>query len=289
MSNDWKEKLYEPEGELVKIDSVSCDDSSEKLIEIDSVDLSYSGRTGDIKALENIHLNIFSGEFVCVLGPSGCGKSTLLGILAGFIKPTAGAVRLNGEEIKGTDRDRGVVFQNPPLYEWYSVRKNVAFGPRMRGLPKSEYEPLVDEYLSKVGLSEFADKKIYELSGGMKQRVSIARALINDPKILLMDEPFGALDALTRESVQDLTRKIWWDTGKTVFFITHDVEEALLLGSRIIVLSRHPGRVIDDIRVDFSRKIIEEEAVDIKFTPEFYKYRERLLKLINGQRQNDNS
>ena len=161
MSNDWKEKLYEPEGELVKIDSVSCDDSSEKLIEINSVDLSYSGRTGDIKALENIHLNIFSGEFVCVLGPSGCGKSTLLGILAGFIKPTAGAVRLNGEEIKGTDRDRGVVFQNPPLYEWYSVRKNVAFGPRMRGLPKSEYEPLVDEYLSKVGLSEFADKKIY--------------------------------------------------------------------------------------------------------------------------------
>ena len=123
----------------------------------------------------------------------------------------------------------------------------------------------------------------------MKQRVSIARALINDPKILLMDEPFGALDALTRESVQDLTRKICWDTGKTVFFITHDVEEALLLGSRIIVLSRHPGRVIDDIRVDFSRKIIEEEAVDIKFTPEFYKYRERLLKLINGQRQNDNS
>lgn len=273
----------------MKIDSVSCDDSSEKLIEIDSVDLSYSGRTGDIKALKNIHLNIFSGEFVCVLGPSGCGKSTLLGILAGFIKPTAGAVRLNGEEIKGTDRDRGVVFQNPPLYEWYSVRKNVAFGPRMRGLPKSEYEPLVDEYLSKVGLSEFADKKIYELSGGMKQRVSIARALINDPKILLMDEPFGALDALTRESVQDLTRKIWWDTGKTVFFITHDVEEALLLGSRIIVLSRHPGRVIDDIRVDFSRKIIEEETVDIKFTPEFYKYRERLLKLINGQRQNDNS
>ena len=130
---------------------------------------------------------------------------------------------------------------------------------------------------------EFADKKIYELSGGMKQRVSIARALINDPEILLMDEPFGALDALTRESVQDLTRKIWWDTGKTIFFITHDVEEALLLASRIIVLSKHPGRVIEDIQVNFSRQIIEEGATDIKFTPEFYKYREQLLRLINSQ------
>ena len=154
----------------------------------------------------------------------------------------------------------------------------------MRKVPKAEYEPLVDEYLAKVGLTEFANKKIYELSGGMKQRVSIARALINNPEILLMDEPFGALDALTRESVQDLTRKIWCDTGKTIFFITHDVEEALLLASRVIVLSRHPGRVIEDIPVNFSRQIVEENAADIKFTPEFYKYREQLLKLINAQR-----
>lgn len=283
MSDDWKEKLYEPEGELIKVDSVGYEEKTE-LIEIDSVDLDYVGKTGSIKALENIHFNIFPGEFVCVLGPSGCGKSTLLKIIAGFIKPTSGAVRLDGKEIDGTDWHRGVVFQNPPLYEWYSVRSNIAFGPKMRGLSKNDYEPLVDEYIAKVGLTEFADKKIYELSGGMKQRVSIARALINDPEILLMDEPFGALDALTRESVQDLTRKIWWDTGKTIFFITHDVEEALLLASRVIVLSRHPGKVIDDIRVNFSRQIIEDGADDIKFTPEFYKYRERLLKLINGQR-----
>ncbi len=283
MSDDWKEKLYEPEGELIKVDSVGYEEKAE-LIEIDSVDLDYAGKKGSIKALEGIHFNIFPGEFVCVLGPSGCGKSTLLKIIAGFIRPTSGAVRLDGKEIDGTDWHRGVVFQNPPLYEWYSVRSNVAFGPKMRGLPKSEYGPLVDEYIAKVGLTEFADKKIYELSGGMKQRVSIARALINDPEILLMDEPFGALDALTRESVQELTRKIWWDSGKTIFFITHDVEEALLLASRIIVLSRHPGRVIDDIRVNFSRQIIEDGADDIKFTPEFYKYRERLLKLINSQR-----
>ena len=289
MAGNWQEDLYEPEGELIKVEDVGFSGEEppaegEELISIEHVDLSYQGKTGAINALEQINFNIYRGEFVCVLGPSGCGKSTLLKIIAGFIKPTSGRIRLDGEEIKGTDWHRGVVFQNPPLYEWFSVRANVAFGPRMRGLPKQEYEPLVDEYLAKVGLTEFADKKIYELSGGMKQRVSIARALINDPEILLMDEPFGALDALTRESVQDLTRKIWWDTGKTIFFITHDVEEALLLASRIIVLSRHPGRVIDDIPVRFSRQIIEERATDVKFTPEFYKYRERLLKLINAQR-----
>lgn len=288
MSDTWKEKLYEPSDELIAVQNVNYQGTEpraegEELISIEGVDLDYSGKTGSIKALENINFNIFPGEFICVLGPSGCGKSTLLKILAGFIQPTAGSVKLDGQEIKGTDWHRGVVFQNPPLYEWFSVRDNVAFGPKMRGVPKAEYRKLTDEYLAKVGLSDFADKKIYELSGGMKQRVSIARSLINNPEILLMDEPFGALDALTRENVQDLTRKIWWDTGKTIFFITHDVEEALLLGSRIIVLSKHPGRVIEDIPVRFSRQIIENGDTDIKFTQEFYKYREKLLRLINSQ------
>ncbi len=288
MSDTWKEKLYEPSDELIAVQNVNYqgtepDFSEDELISIEGVDLDYSGKSGNIKALENISFNIFPGEFICVLGPSGCGKSTLLKILAGFIQPTAGAVKLDGNEIKGTDWHRGVVFQNPPLYEWFSVRDNVAFGPKMRGVPKAEYRRLTDEYLEKVGLSEFADKKIYELSGGMKQRVSIARALINDPEILLMDEPFGALDALTRENVQNLTRKIWWDTGKTIFFITHDVEEALLLASRIIVLSKHPGRVIEDIRVDFSRRIMEDGETEVKFTENFYKQREKLLKLINVQ------
>lgn len=255
---------------------------TDELIQVNHVDLDYEGDTGPIKALEDVDFNIFPGEFLCVLGPSGCGKSTLLSILAGFIKPTKGNAKLDGKIIDGPDWHRGVVFQNPPLYEWYSVRENVAFGPKMRGVPKKEYEPLVDQYLAQVNLSEFADKHIYELSGGMKQRVSIARSLINDPEILLMDEPFGALDALTRESVQDLTRRIWWKTGKTIFFITHDVEEALLLGSRVIVLSAHPGKVIEDIRVDFSRQIIKENSTDVKFTERFYKYREKLLKLIEG-------
>lgn len=288
MSDTWKEKLYEPSDELIAVENLNYKGqephlNGEELITIDNVDLSYDSASGPIKALENINFNIFPGEFICVLGPSGCGKSTLLKILAGFIPPTAGTVKLSGEIITGTDWHRGVVFQHPPLYAWFTVRENIAFGPKVRNVPKEEYDKLTDEYLAKVHLLEFADKKIYELSGGMKQRVSIARALINNPEILLMDEPFGALDALTRESVQDLTRSIWWDTGKTIFFITHDVEEALLLASRVIVLSRHPGRVIEDIRVNFSRQIAEDGATDIKFSPEFYKYREKLLRLINAQ------
>lgn len=273
---------YETTNELVSVENIHVQDGQEQ-IAIHGVDLNYEGKSGPVQALQNITFNIFRGEFVCVLGPSGCGKSTLLKIIAGFIPPTAGSIRLDGEEIKGTDWHRGVVFQNPPLYDWFSVRENVAFGPKMRGLPKKEYTQLADEYLDKVGLSEFADKKIYELSGGMKQRVSIARALVNNPEILLMDEPFGALDALTRETVQDLTRKIWWESGKMIFFITHDVEEALLLGSRVIVLSKHPGRVIADIPLSFSRQIAEGADTDIKFTQEFYTYREKLLRLINRQ------
>ncbi len=279
---DW----YEPSNELVEVKGVHFKGkepiSKEELISIKNVDLAYAGQKDQIKALEDITFNIYRGEFICVLGPSGCGKSTLLKILAGFIKPTNGEAKLDGDLIDGTDWHRGVVFQNPPLYEWMSVRSNVEFGPKMRGIPKKEYREQSKEYLDKVGLSEFADKKIYELSGGMKQRVSIARALINNPEILLMDEPFGALDALTRENMQVLTRKIWWETGKTVFFITHDVEEALLLGSRILVLSKHPGKIIEDIPSGFSRRIMEEQVEDIQFSEEFYKYREKLLKLING-------
>ncbi len=281
MNQNWKEQLYEPMGELLSVHNIGYD---EELISIQDVNLHYTGQAGKkITALENINFNIYRGEFICVIGPSGCGKSTLLKILAGFIKPSTGKVELDGKKIEGVDWHRGVVFQNPPLYEWLTVRKNISFGPKMRGIPKAEYEELTDQYLEKVGLTEFADKRIYELSGGMKQRVSIARTLINDPEVLLMDEPFGALDALTRENVQDMTRKIWWDTNKTILFITHDVEEALLLGSRVIVLSKHPGRVIEDIPVNFSRRIIEENAKDIKFTEEFYKYRERLLRRIHEQ------
>lgn len=290
---DWKDKLYEPANELLSVSGIQyrgeepkvVGEGEDPLINVQNVDLDYSAANGPVRALENINFNIYRGEFICVLGPSGCGKSTLLKILAGFIPPSNGEVRLEGELINGIDWHRGVVFQNPPLYEWYSVRDNISFGPKMRKVPKSEYEHLTDQYLERVGLQEFADKKVYELSGGMRQRVSIARALINNPEILLMDEPFGALDAFTRETMQSLIRKIWWDTGKTIFFITHDVEEALLLGSRVLVLSRHLGRIVDDVSVQFSRQIVEDGIEDIQFTEEFYTYRERLLKLIHKQHE----
>ena len=180
--------------------------------------------------MENINFNIFPGEFICVLGPSGCGKSTLLKILAGFIQPTAGSVKLDGQEIKGTDWHRGVVFQNPPLYEWFSVRDNVAFGPKMRGVPKAEYRKLTDEYLAKVGLSDFADKKIYELSGGMKQRVSIARSLINNPEILLMDEPASALDPISTTKIEDLIYEL--KKEYTIVIVTHNMQQAARVSDR---------------------------------------------------------
>lgn len=254
-----------------------------ELISIEAVSLIYDKESDAIPALDKINLNIYQGEFVCVMGPSGCGKSTLLNILAGFITPTSGTVRLNQTEMKGIDSHRGVVFQQPPLYEWYSVRKNIAFGPMMKKVSRKKINEDVETYLEKVGLSEFADKKVYELSGGMKQRASIASALINNPDILLMDEPFGALDALTREQMQGLIRKIWWNTGKTIFFITHDVDEALLLGTRILVMSRHPGKIIADFPAHFTKEFIEENSDDARYTEAFHQKRKYILSLINEQ------
>ncbi len=253
-----------------------------ELISIDNISYEYSEGERSVTALENININIYPGEFVCVMGPSGCGKSTLLNILAGFITPTAGKVKLHQQEIKGIDSHRGVVFQQPPLYEWFSVRKNIAFGPLMKKLPKAELKREVDTYLEKVGLKEFADKKVYELSGGMKQRAAIASALINNPEILLMDEPFGALDALTREQMQGFIRNIWWNTGKTIFFITHDVDEALLLGTRILIMSKHPGKIVTDFQAVFTRSYVENNSDDVRYTESFHQKRNYILSLINS-------
>ncbi|MEY8352097.1 ABC transporter ATP-binding protein [Lachnospiraceae bacterium 54-53] len=258
-------------------------ETTNELISIDHVSLSYDKGGSGAPAIDSISLNIYQGEFVCVMGPSGCGKSTLLNILAGFISPTEGTVKLNQKEIKGIDAQRGVVFQHPPLYEWYSVRKNIAFGPRMKKGSKKKTEEDVEIYLEKVGLTEFADKKVYELSGGMKQRAAIASALINNPDILLMDEPFGALDALTREQMQGLIRKIWWSSEKTIFFITHDVDEALLLGTRILVMSRRPGKIIADFPAHFTKDLIEDNSDDARYTEGFFQKRKYVLQLINDQ------
>jgi NitT/TauT family transport system ATP-binding protein len=196
-----------------------------------------------VVALERLDLAVEDGEFVCLLGPSGCGKSTLLNIVAGFVRPTEGRVSLDGTEVTGPGRDRGVVFQDHALFPWFRVGQNVEFGLKMAGLPRDERGRIADRYLDLVGLRPFRAAFPKELSGGMKQRVAIARALASDPKILLMDEPFGALDAQTRRLMQDELSKIWAATGKTILFVTHAIEESLLLADRVAIMSPRPGRI----------------------------------------------
>ena len=234
-------------------------------------------------ALYDINLDIAEGEFVCLLGPSGCGKSTLLKIIAGLEEASEGNVSLDGQEIVEPHWQCGVVFQHPPLYPWLNVEQNVSFGLRMRHLDKEQIRQRTQHYLEQVGLSEFAKFKPYELSGGMRQRVSIARSLINEPRVLLMDEPFGALDALTRGQMQSLIRGIWADTHKTILFITHDVDEALLLGTRVLVMSKHPGHLTRAFNnLEFTYHIAENDADGLRFSKEFKEIRLEILSLING-------
>jgi len=214
------------------------------------------------QAVSDINLDIDDGEFICVLGPSGCGKSTLLMALAGFIAPNQGSLRLGGAEVTGPDPELGVVFQSSEaLFDWLTVRQNVAFGPRMRGLPRARRQEIVDEYLGLVGLRHTADKYPSQLSGGMRQRVQIARVLANQPKVVLMDEPFGALDAQTREVMQGELDRIWRTHRCTVVFVTHDIDEAILLADRVVVMSAGPAaRIKSSYRVDLPRPRQEGSA-----------------------------
>ncbi len=207
----------------------------------------------EVEALAPIDLSIPKGEFVCMIGASGCGKSTLLRIIAGFEEPTTGDVSIDGKVITGPGSDRGMVFQDYALFPWMTVRQNISFGPRQRHLPREEIDKTTDEFVRMVGLERFADRYPNQLSGGMKQRVAIARVLANDANILLMDEPFGALDALTREQLQNELLQIWRRTGVTTIFVTHSVEEAVLLADRVLVMSAGPGRIDSDFRIDLTR------------------------------------
>lgn len=203
----------------------------------------------DFIALQNISLDVPAGEFVCLLGPSGCGKTTLLNTVAGFLEPSSGTLELDEQPIVGAGSDRGVVFQDYALFPWLTVRKNVQFGPRVHGLSSSDQEAISTKYLDLVGLREFENRYPHQLSGGMKQRVAIARALANRPSVLLMDEPFGALDAMTRETMQEELRALTSIEPKLVIFVTHSVPEAVFLADRIVVMGAKPGRVVADIRV----------------------------------------
>ncbi len=257
--------------------------NSDVVVSIKDTYLKYTGERGDVLALENINLTIYKGEFICVLGTSGCGKSTLLNIIAGFQQPTSGTATIGGVPITGPDWHRGVVFQTPTLYPWLNIYKNVAFGPKMRGVSKSDIKSETMKYLELVGLKDFVRHKPYELSGGMKQRASLARVLVNRPDMLLMDEPFGALDALTRNNMQTLTREIWNKTGNTIFLITHDVDEALALATRVIVMSARPGRIVKEFNLDFTYDIAGANQGSVVYSQEYIETREEILNIIHTQ------
>ena len=229
------------------------DAAAQDILTIRGVTKRFSVGDGELEALAPIDLSIPTGEFVCMIGASGCGKSTLLRIIAGFEEPTTGNVAMYGKAITGPGSDRGMVFQDYALFPWMTVSQNVSFGPRQRQLPREEIAKTADEFVRMVGLERFADRYPNQLSGGMKQRVAIARVLANNASILLMDEPFGALDALTREQLQNELLQIWKRTGVTTIFVTHSVEEAVLLADRVLVMSAGPGRIDSDFRIDLPR------------------------------------
>lgn len=242
---------------------------------VQDVDKFYQSQDGRVHALEGVSFNVSGGEFVCLLGPSGCGKTTLLRMIAGFESPTNGVIEVNGQAVTGPTTDMGVVFQEYLLFPWLTVRGNVMFGLNQKDLTDHTREKRSQEMIDLVGLDGFEDAYPKELSGGMKQRVGIARALAVDPSILLMDEPFGSVDAQTRDRLHDELISIWNETRKTVVFVTHNVEEAIKLADRIFVLSSSPGRIRETIEINLDRP---RDPTENKFN----KYQDRLMELIHS-------
>ncbi|MDO4432190.1 MAG: ABC transporter ATP-binding protein [Aerococcaceae bacterium] len=238
-------------------------------VKIDNVVKEFDTRNGKVVALNGVNLDIAENEFITVVGPSGCGKSTLLNIIAGLSKATSGKVYCDGKEVTGTGTDRGVVFQQYALFPWLTVKQNVLFGLELQGKSKAEADEIADKYIKMVDLQDFVNHYPKELSGGMKQRVAIARAYAVSPSILLMDEPFGALDAQTRTQLQEELIHTWESEKKTCFFITHDVDEAIILGTRVVIMSARPGRIKEIVNIDLPHPRnqatkMSKEFLDIK-------------------------
>jgi NitT/TauT family transport system ATP-binding protein len=241
-------------------------------ISFDNVSKTYLGQT-EVRALDGINLTVNEGEFVALLGPSGCGKSTLLNLLAGFEKTTEGTLLFDGETVTRPGPDRGVVFQEAALFPWLNVWQNVVFGPQVQGVARSEYESRARKLLKLVGLEAFAEALPVQLSGGMRQRVGIARVLAMSPRALLMDEPFGALDAHTRLSMQQLLLDVWQSLGTTVLFVTHDIDEAILLSDRICVMTARPGRIMRTIPIALARP----RSIASLVSPQFMAYKAAIM------------
>ncbi|MCG5578069.1 taurine ABC transporter ATP-binding subunit [Klebsiella pneumoniae] len=252
------------------------------MLQISHLSADYGGKP----ALADINLTLESGELLVVLGPSGCGKTTLLNLIAGFVPYQHGSITLEGQRVTGPGAERGVVFQNEGLLPWRNVQDNVALGLQLAGVDKAQRRQAAAQMLKKVGLKGAEKRFIWQLSGGQRQRVGIARALAANPQLLLLDEPFGALDAFTREQMQTLLLKLWHETGKQVLLITHDIEEAIFMATELVLLSPGPGRVVERLRLDFSRRFVAGESCrSIKSDPRFIEQREYILSRVFDQRE----
>ncbi|KTI62149.1 taurine transporter ATP-binding subunit [Enterobacter kobei] len=252
------------------------------MLSITNLYADYGGKP----ALEEINLTLASGELLVVLGPSGCGKTTLLNLIAGFVPYQRGTIQLEGKKVEGPGAERGVVFQNEGLLPWRNVQENVAFGLQLAGVNREQRLETARQMLKKVGLEGAEKRFIWQLSGGQRQRVGIARALAANPQLLLLDEPFGALDAFTREQMQTLLLRLWHETGKQVLLITHDIEEAVFMATELVLLSPEPGRVVERLSLEFARRYVAGEPVrSIKSDPQFIDQREYILSRVFDQRE----
>jgi len=280
-----------PAGGGVKIGPISGGQTScrqkaaARKVELSDISLSYRTQTGDrLLALDNINLQVRTGEFVCMVGPSGCGKSTLLHLIAGLHSPTAGQVLIDGQPVQGPGTDRILIFQEHGLFPWLTVGQNVEFGMKMKRIPKAERTEKVQHYLRLVHLAKFEKSYIHQLSGGMRQRVAIARALATEPDVLLMDEPFAALDAQTRDLLHDELERIWSDMGRTIIFVTHNVREAVRLGDRVVLLTFRPGRVKSEFAVDLPRpRSLEDPEVALAARGSLDELREEINRSLEAE------
>lgn len=253
------------------------------LLELERISAQYPGAAEPV--LADISLSLGPQQLLVALGPSGSGKTSLLNLIAGFVAPSVGRITLDGKPVQGPGAERGVVFQDDALLPWQDVLSNVAFGLELAGVPRAQREQKAREMLALVDLAGFGSRRIWQLSGGQKQRVGLARALTADPRVLLMDEPFGALDAFTREQMQELLLQVWQRTAKPVFLITHDIEEAVFLATELVLLAPHPGRIVERLPLDFGRRYAAgESARAIKSDPRFIETREHVLARVFSQR-----
>lgn len=250
------------------------------LIKINNITVDYDLEDDTLPAISNVSLDIHRNDFICILGPSGCGKSTLLKAIAGFIEPIEGNITLNDEPIVGPSKARGVVFQEPNLLPWYNVKQNVGLGPKLAKKSVVEINEICDKYLEQVELTEYKDQKVFELSGGQKQRVAIARTLANDPEVILMDEPFGALDSFTRKKMQVMIRDLWKKNNSTIFFVTHDIEEALLLGTKIYVMRKGLSNIVKSYDLEYSEKLYNSPNLKVVDEPRFIHLKEEINSLL---------